>query len=132
VTEVLQGYLSWPGFKQAFRLTREREVRGEKSVEVVYGITSLGRDQAGAERLLALSRGHWAIENRLFCVRDVTFREDQCRVRQGTGPQVMAATRNVCLTLIRSLDYRCIPEAREIFAEHRQQAVNLVRYGRTK
>ena len=33
--------------------------------------------QADATRLLALSRGHWSIENRLHWVRDVTLREDE-------------------------------------------------------
>ena len=131
-TEALAGYTDWPGLKQVCRITREREVNGAKSVETVYAITSLGRERAGAARLLALNRSHWAIENRLFCVRDVTFREDQCRVRQGSGPQVMAAARNTTLTLIRSLDFRCVPEAREYFAEHRDQTVTLVRYGKIK
>jgi len=132
VTGALEGYTDWPGLKQVCRITREREVGGHKSVETVYGITSLGRERANAERLLALSRAHWAIENRLFCVRDVTFREDQCRVRQGSGPQVLAAARNTTLTLIRALGFRNVPEAREHFAEHRSQAVSLVRYGRIK
>ncbi len=132
VTEALAGYLDWPGLKQVCRITREREIDGKKSTETVYAITSWSRQQADARRLLNLNRGHWSVENRLFCVRDVTFHEDQCRVRRGTGPQVLAAARNTCITLIRSLEYRCIPEAREYFAEHRSQTVNLVRHGTIK
>ena len=30
-------------------------------------------------------RGHWGIENRLHYVRDVSFREDHCRVRHHSG-----------------------------------------------
>jgi predicted transposase YbfD/YdcC len=114
------------------RITRERELNGHKSVETVYAITSRSREQADARQLLGVSLAHWGIENRLFCVRDVTFREDQCRVRQGNGPQALAAARNTSLTLIRTLGYPCIPAAREYFAEHRSQAVTLVRYGRIK
>ena len=40
--------------------------------ETVYGISSLEAQEADAERLLALVRGHWGIENRLHGVRDVT------------------------------------------------------------
>lgn len=126
----LAGYLRWPGVKQVCRITRERELNGQKSLETVYAITSLSRQQADARQLLGISLAHWGIENRLFCVRDVTFREDLCRVRQGSGPQVLAAARNTSLTLIRALEYRCVPEAREYFAEHRSQTVSLVRHGR--
>jgi predicted transposase YbfD/YdcC len=114
------------------RIRRERELNGQKSVETVYAITSLSRQRADARQLLEVSLAHWGIENRLFCVRDVTFHEDQCRVRHGSGPQVLAAARNTSLTLIRTLDYHCVPEAREYFAEHRSQAVRLVRHGTIK
>jgi hypothetical protein len=51
--------------------------------------------------LLELSRGHWAIENRLHWVRDVTFDEDRCRIRKGAGAQVMASLRNLAISLLR-------------------------------
>jgi hypothetical protein len=50
---------------------------------------------------LQVRRGHWAIENRLHYVRDVTFGEDASRVRSGAAPQVMAALRNAVLGLLR-------------------------------
>ena len=52
-------------------------------MEVVHGITSLTPEEANAQRLLELTRGHWGIENRLHDVRDVTLGEDGCRVRKG-------------------------------------------------
>jgi hypothetical protein len=45
--------------------------------EIIYGITSLSTEHAGPERILALNRKHWSIENRLHWVRDVTFDEDR-------------------------------------------------------
>ncbi|MCL4814955.1 MAG: ISAs1 family transposase, partial [Vicinamibacteraceae bacterium] len=45
----------------------------------------LAADKLDPARLLQLSREHWAIENSLFHVRDVTFREDACRVRSGSA-----------------------------------------------
>ena len=68
---------SWPGLAQVCRITRERIVRGKASSETAYAITSLTAGRAGAARLLALSREHWGIENKLHHVRDVTCREDQ-------------------------------------------------------
>jgi hypothetical protein len=49
---------------QVFEVERVRVVGNKTSVEVVHGITSLGRDRADAARLLGLVRGHWGIENR--------------------------------------------------------------------
>ena len=77
--------------EQICRITRERIVRGKKTIETVCAITSLTPEQADAEQLLALSRAHWAIENRLHHVRDVSCREDQARTHVGSAPQVLAA-----------------------------------------
>ena len=80
--------------RQGFELTRERTIKGQTTVEKVYGITSLSVEEADATRLLELTRGHWAIENGLHYKRDVTLGEDNSRVRKGTAPQVLAAIRN--------------------------------------
>ena len=58
-------YLDWPGLAQIARLERRRRIRGRESVETTWLITSLPPDRADPERLLALARAHWAIENRL-------------------------------------------------------------------
>ena len=44
-------------------------------------------------------QGHWAIENRVHHVRDVTQGEDASRIRVGTGPQMMAALRNTATNI---------------------------------
>jgi hypothetical protein len=46
-------------------------------------------------------RGHWAIENKVHHVRDVTLDEDRSQIRKGHGPQVMATLRNLALSLLR-------------------------------
>lgn len=84
----------WAGLKQGFELTRERTIKGKRTVETVRGITSLTAERADAVRLLKLTRQHWGIENGLHYRRDVTLGEDASRVRKGTAPQVMAALRN--------------------------------------
>jgi hypothetical protein len=96
-TTVLTKQQDWAGLKQGFELTRERTVKGEKTVEVVYGITSLGPDRADAARLLELTRGHWGIENGSHYRRDVTLGEDQSRIRKGSAPQVMAGLRSAVI-----------------------------------
>lgn len=92
----------WPGLSQVFRLERRRVCGTSTSVEVAYGITSLGPDRADAARLLKLTRGHWGIENSLFWVRDVSLGEDACRVRSGGSAQVLGALRNVVVHLART------------------------------
>ena len=44
--------------------------------------------------------GHWAIENDLHYVRDVTLGEDASRIRSGTAPQAMAAIRNPIVAVL--------------------------------
>jgi len=116
-------HLGWPGAAQVARIERTREIGGKVSMETAYIVTSLTAAEAGPERLLELARTHWAIENRLHYVRDVTFNEDRCRVR--SGARALAAIRNLVLYLIRSAGMS-VPEARENFREDRAQVIELV------
>jgi predicted transposase YbfD/YdcC len=122
---------SWAGLAQVCRITRQRIIRDKESTETVYAITSLTAEKAGPDQLLALSRAHWGIENRLHYVRDVTCREDQARTNAGHAPQVLAALRNTALTVIRRLGFKPV-EGFEHFAEHRQGAIDAVTQPRTE
>jgi predicted transposase YbfD/YdcC len=84
---------------QVTRKTRDLGTRRWRTV-VVYAVTSLAHAQASPARLADLLRGHWAIENGLHYVRDVTFAEDASQVRSGTGPQVMACLRNLVIGVL--------------------------------
>jgi predicted transposase YbfD/YdcC len=99
-SSALNAYLDWPGVKQVLKVEREIKQKRNKELQVRYAITSLGPPY-GAKRLLSLVRGHWAIENRLFWVRDVTLGEDASQIRKGSAPQVMAALRNTVIALLR-------------------------------
>ena len=99
----LCGYSSWSGLAQVFALERQVKLKqsGDERAEIVYGVTSLAREQASAAQVLELVRGHWHIENKSHWVRDVTFDEDRSQVRVGSIPQVMAALRNTAIGLMR-------------------------------
>lgn len=99
----LQGYWDFPYAAQAFVIRREvtHLVTGQRSLETVYGLTSLSPEKADPRRLLGLNRGHWVIENGLHWVRDVVFDEDHCRIRRGAGAHVMASLRNLAISLLR-------------------------------
>lgn len=115
----------WPGITAICRIERLREMKTCCTRQVIYAITSLPADKLDPNDLLQLSRDHWQIENGLFHVRDVTFREDACRVRSGSAPSVLADLRNAALTLIRRTGQKPKP-AREAFAERKWSAINLV------
>jgi predicted transposase YbfD/YdcC len=96
----LSGYLDWPGLQQVALVERVCRRRGVRTRQVRAVITSLG-PATPAATLLAQVRGHWAIENRLHWVRDVTLGEDASQVRRGAAPQVLATLRNCVIALLR-------------------------------
>lgn len=106
-------YLVWPGIAQIMRRTCERTVvkTGKHSVEVSYGLTNLGSDEAQAEQLEALWRGHWTIENRKHYVRDVTLGEDQGQAYCGSTPQALASLRNALIDLMRQHGWTNLADA---------------------
>jgi hypothetical protein len=108
---VLNDYLDWPEVGQVFWLVRERNEGGTSTKEEVVGITSLTRQEADADRLLDILRGHWGIENGLHYVRDVTLGEDASRIRKGASPIILAGLRNAALPLLRRLKLASVPEA---------------------
>jgi hypothetical protein len=118
--------LDWPDVGQVFELERVRVLGDKTSVEVVHGITSLGREQADAARLLGLARGHWGIENGLHLVRDVTLGEDACRVRTGSAPQVLAALRNAVVYLLEGVPAPSKAAATRHFAACSFEAIPLL------
>jgi predicted transposase YbfD/YdcC len=92
-------HFGFPHAAQVVQVTRKRRglhTRRWRTVRA-YAITSLSFAQASPARLADLLRGHWAIENGLHWVRDVTFAEDGSQVRTGAAPQVMACLRNLVI-----------------------------------
>jgi predicted transposase YbfD/YdcC len=125
-TTALNGYLDWPDVGQVFELERVRVLKGKAEVEVVYGITSLGRDKSDAAGLLGRVRGHWGIENGLHYVKDETLGEDRCRVRKGNGAQVLAAIRNVAVHLLEGVEAESKAAATRRLAAHPEEALRLI------
>ena len=116
---------NWPGLTAICRIERIREHKTYCSREVIYAITSLPAAKLDPAALLQLSRDHWQIENCLFHVRDVTFKEDASRVRSGSAPKIMAQIRNAALTMIRRSGHKPRP-AREAFAARPRAAIKAV------
>jgi predicted transposase YbfD/YdcC len=67
-----------------------------------------------AEAFADAVRSHWAIENNLHWTLDVTFHEDQSRLRAGHGAKNMAIVRHFALNLVRQApDKRSIKRRRK-------------------
>lgn len=108
-TQLDQDYLDFPDVRQCFKLTRTRTLRDratgglKTTTETVCGVTSLPRERADADRLLAITRAHWGIENKVFHVRDQTMGEDACRVRKCSAPVVFSTLRNSVLNVLQTM-----------------------------
>src|SRR4051812_26683660 len=103
----------FPHAAQAIRVIRRRKDNrtGQRTIEVVYALTSLTHRQADPGLLAGWLQSHWGIENRVHHVRDVTQGEDASRIRTGSGPRVMAVLRNTALNLARLAGHDNIAQA---------------------
>ncbi len=125
-TTALNHYLtSMPSVGQVAELTRTVTSHGTTHREVVFFVTSRPPRRATPHQLLAWIRGHWSIEARHH-VRDVTFGEDRSCLRHGHAPQIMAACRNLCLTLLRRTARTAISASRRSFAYNPTTALALL------
>ena len=66
--------------------------------ETRYFISSL---TGSAKKLAEAAREHWAIENSLHYVLDVTMNEDKSRIRKDNAPENLATLRRIALNIIK-------------------------------
>lgn len=88
----------WRDLACLARVRSHREVKGEKSVEDRYFLTSLPRDAA---RILRAVRQHWGIENGLHWVLDVAFDEDRSPARARNAQANWAALRRLVISILK-------------------------------
>ena len=90
----------WPGLAAIGRVDRIRICKRTGATTTDSQLYLLGHDYT-PERLLALSRGHWAVENNLHWVLDVSMSEDASLVRRDHGPRNRATLKRVALNAVR-------------------------------
>jgi predicted transposase YbfD/YdcC len=77
--EGLPGFEQWAGLKSIGVATSRCLRDGRESIEVRYYISSLPPE---VKRFARAVRGHWGIENSCHWSLEMTFREDESRIRQ--------------------------------------------------
>jgi predicted transposase YbfD/YdcC len=95
------GELRLPGVAAIIKVQSRIQLRDRSRFDTRYFVTSASLD---AEQAAARVRGHWGIENQLHWTLDVTFREDQSRLRKGHGAKNMAVVRHFALNHIRQAE----------------------------
>ena len=95
----LEPLRGWPELSAVLAVETIRSVGGTRKVEAElrYFLTSCGDDPAVLARAI---RRHWSVENALHWVLDVTFREDDSRVRDRTAARNLALLRKIALNLV--------------------------------
>ncbi len=88
----------WEGLHSAGLVEGIREIKGQRTVERRYYLSSL---PLGVETFARAVRGHWGIENKLHWTLDVCFGEDQSRARTGHAAENLASLRRLALNLLK-------------------------------
>ncbi len=87
----------WPGLNAIGKIVRTREANGKTTRETAYYLLST---PITAEAFGHVVRAHWAIENSLHWMLDVTMNEDQARNRLDHGPNNLAVLRHMALNIL--------------------------------
>ena len=96
--EELPDFMRWNGLKSIAMATSRCLRDGEETVEVRYYISSLTLD---VKRFARAARGHWGIENSCHWSLDMTFREDESRLRERNLRENFAWLNRFALSLLK-------------------------------
>jgi predicted transposase YbfD/YdcC len=88
----------WPHLVAIGRVESEAKIWDKSRKDIRYYLMSRSMR---AEELGQVVREHWQVENSLHYVLDVTFKEDDSRVRKGNGPENLAILRRLALSLMK-------------------------------
>ena len=94
----LQERHDWPGLQGVVIIESIREIGPRTERETRYYLTS---SAWRAERLGPMVRDHWAVENSLHWVMDMTFRDDECRIRTEHAPENFVTLKHMATNIAR-------------------------------
>jgi predicted transposase YbfD/YdcC len=96
--EDLPGFLRWKGLKSIGLATSCCLRDGKETIDVRYYISSL---EVEVKEFARAVRGHWGIENTCHWTLDMTFREDESRLREGNLRENFAWLNRFALSLLK-------------------------------
>ncbi len=88
----------WPGLKSIVMVESSRKIRGKEQGSRRFYIASLVK---GPEDMAQHTRSHWQVENNLHWVLDMTFRQDENRVRTGNAAANLATIQHAAINLLK-------------------------------
>ena len=91
-------------------IKRKTKVKTKQTTETAYFISSLP-PATNAKIFYEGIRSHWQIENGLHYVKDVTFKEDQSRIRTGNSPQNKSLIIDIVINIFRKNNYTNMAQA---------------------
>lgn len=94
----LPGFMLWRGLKTVGVVTSVCVRDGKETIEVRYYISSLDMD---VKRFARAVRGHWGIENTCHWSLDITYREDESRIREKALRENFAWLNRFTLSLLK-------------------------------
>lgn len=99
VPEQIADQPRWPKLKAIGMAVNETLRNGKQTREVRYYLLS---KNLTARAFGEAVRSHWSIENRCHWQLDVTFQEDQCRIRKGHADANFSSLRRTALSLLKN------------------------------
>lgn len=89
---------AWRGLQSLVCVESTRILKGQASIEKRYYLSSLA---CNAKQAAYAIRSHWSVENNLHWVLDMSFREDESRIRKGNGQANWVTLRHIALNLLK-------------------------------
>jgi predicted transposase YbfD/YdcC len=96
--ESLPGFAQWKGLKSIGVVTSCCLREGKETIEVRYYISSLA---VSVQKFAHAVRSHWGIENSCHWSLDITYREDESRIRDRHLRENFAWLRRLTLSLLK-------------------------------
>ncbi len=93
-------FCEWKDLKSiGVALSYRQTKQGKESLEYRYYISSATLTKA---RFANAVRSHWAVENSLHWVLDVSMKEDECQIYRGNAAEILSGARKLALNMLRA------------------------------
>ena len=95
-------FKKWPHLKSLIMIKSRREFKNQLTKDTEDTRFYIASIEPNAKKTLTAVRQHWGIENKLHWTLDMTFREDESRIRTEASPENFAIMRHIALNLIKN------------------------------